>query len=70
VALCHGHGITPARACIEFALSAPGIAAVAINTSHRDRIAENVASAITPVPSVFWSSMKDERLLAEDYPYL
>ncbi len=69
-ALCHGHGITPAHACIQFALSAPGVVAVAVDTSRIDRIAENVESAITKVPAAFWASMKDERLLADDYPFL
>jgi D-threo-aldose 1-dehydrogenase len=70
VALCHGHGITPAHASIQFALSPPGIVAVALNTSHPDRVAENVASVGDKVPDSFWSSMKEEGLLAADYPYL
>ena len=62
-ALCHGHGITLAHACIQFALSAPAVAAVAINTSHPDRIAENADSAIAKAPDAFWASMKEEGLL-------
>jgi D-threo-aldose 1-dehydrogenase len=70
VALCEGHGVTPAEACVEFALSAPGIAAVALNTSHPDRVAENVAMTLKKAPPAFWASMKEEGLLAADYPYL
>jgi D-threo-aldose 1-dehydrogenase len=70
VALCHGHGISPAHACIQFGLSAPGIVAVALDTTHPDRVAENVESVLTTVPSSLWASMKEERLLAADYPYL
>jgi D-threo-aldose 1-dehydrogenase len=70
VALCHGHGISPAHACIQFGLSAPGIVAVALDTTHPDRVAENVESVLTSVPSSLWASMKEERLLAADYPYL
>ncbi len=42
--LCRQHRVTPMAACIEFALSPPGIAAVALNTSRPDRVAENVAA--------------------------
>ena len=42
-ALCHGHGVTPAQACIQFALSGPGVVAVMLNSSHPDRVAENIA---------------------------
>ena len=70
VALCQGHGVSPAHACVQFGLSAPGIVAVALNTSHPDRVPDNVESVLTKVPDAFWSSMKEEGLLAEDYPYL
>jgi D-threo-aldose 1-dehydrogenase len=69
-ALCHGHGITPAHACVQFALSGPGVVAVMLNSSHPDRVAESVASAERAVPDAFWASMKEERLLAADYPDL
>jgi D-threo-aldose 1-dehydrogenase len=69
-ALCHGHGITPAQACIQFALSGPGVAAVMLNSSHPDRVAENTASVERTVPAGFWASMKEEGLLAADYPHV
>jgi D-threo-aldose 1-dehydrogenase len=70
VALCEGHGVSPAHACVQFGLSAPGIIAVALNSRHPDRIAENIESVLKKVPASFWASMKEEGLLAEDYPYL
>lgn len=69
-ALCHGHGVTPAQACIQFALSGPGVVAVILNSSHSDRVAENVGCVQRLVPDLFWASMKEEGLLAADYPYL
>ena len=69
-ALCEGHGVSPAHACVQFGLSAPGIVAVALNTSHPNRIAENVESVLKKVPDGFWASMKEEGLLTADYPYL
>jgi D-threo-aldose 1-dehydrogenase len=70
VALCHGHGISPAHACIQFALSAPGVVAVELNSSYPDRVAENIESVTTKVPVAFWTSMKEEGLLSADYPDL
>jgi D-threo-aldose 1-dehydrogenase len=69
-ALCHGHGITPAQACIQFALSGPAVVAVLLNSSHPDRVAENIASVERAVPDAFWESMKEEGLLAADYPHV
>jgi len=67
-ALCHGHGLTPAHACIQFALSAPGVIAVELNSSHPDRVAANVESVTRKVPDAFWASMKEEGLLAAAVP--
>jgi D-threo-aldose 1-dehydrogenase len=64
VALCQGHGISPAHACIQFAMSAPGAVAVAINTSRPERVAENIRSVLTSAPDALWESMKEEGLLA------
>ena len=68
VALCHGHGITPAQACIQFALSGPGVVAVLLNSSHPDRVAENAGYVQRLVTDLFWASMKEDGLLATDYP--
>ncbi|MEX0612281.1 MAG: aldo/keto reductase [Pirellulales bacterium] len=67
-ALCHGHSVRLSHACIQFALSAPGVVAVALDTSRPNRVAENVESVVTKVPDAFWLAMKEERLLEEDYP--
>jgi D-threo-aldose 1-dehydrogenase len=64
VALCDGHGITPAHACIQLALALPGVVAVRVESSYADRVAENIRSALTPVPENFWASMQEEGLLA------
>jgi D-threo-aldose 1-dehydrogenase len=66
VALCEGHGISPAHACIQFALTAPGVVAVLLKSSYPDRVAENVNSVCQRVPDNLWASMKEEGLLAAD----
>jgi D-threo-aldose 1-dehydrogenase len=68
VALCYGHGITPAHACIQFALSSPGVVAVKLGSSHSDRVAENVEAVATKVPDAFWASIIEEGLLSTDFP--
>jgi D-threo-aldose 1-dehydrogenase len=70
VALCEAHGISPLHACVQFGLAVAGVAAVALNTSHADRIRENVAAVATLVPPQFWATLKEEGLLAKDYPYV
>lgn len=68
VALCDGHGISPAHACIQFALSLPGVVAVQIDSSYSDRVSENIRSAFVEVPANFWASMREEGLLEIDIP--
>ena len=67
VALCDGHGIRPAHACLQFALLTPGVTAVRIESAYADRVAENIRSVHQSVPANFWASMKEEGLLPEDY---
>jgi D-threo-aldose 1-dehydrogenase len=68
--LCHGHGVRPAHACIQFALSAPAVAAVSLSTSRANRVAENVAAVANRVPDALWESFKEEGLLEEGYSFL
>jgi D-threo-aldose 1-dehydrogenase len=70
VSIAAAHGISPMHACVQFGLNVPGVVAVALNTSHADRIQENVAAVAEPVPRQFWNSLKEEGLLAKDYPYV
>lgn len=66
-ALCHGHGVRPYHACLQFALGIPGIAAASLRTSNADRVVEVVHAASTPVPAGLWASMKEEGLLEYDH---
>jgi D-threo-aldose 1-dehydrogenase len=64
VALCQAHGISPMHACVQFGLRGPGVVAVALNTSHPDRVGENVSAVLDPVPPQFWASLQEEGLIA------
>lgn len=69
-ALCQKHGISPAVACVSFATTAPGVVSIALNTSKPSNIKSNVDSVVTQVPSDFWADMKQNGLIASDYPFL
>ena len=68
--ICKRFDVQPADACVQFGLAVPGIISVALNTSHPERIKENINSAQTAIPSAFWRALKDERLLTREFPFL
>ncbi len=68
--LCTEHGVTPTAACVQFALSPPGVAAVALNTSRPQQVERNLALATAPIDARFWTAMKDAQLIDRAYPYL
>lgn len=69
-ALCKSFEVAPAAACVQFGMSAPGIVSIALNTSRPERVKENVAMVAHRVPDAFWTAMKEQELIAGDYPYL
>jgi D-threo-aldose 1-dehydrogenase len=70
LALCREHDVDPATACVQFALSPPGVAAVAMNTSNPANVAKNAAAVEATVPTDFWHAAKQAGVIAPDYPYL
>ena len=69
LALCARHDVPAATACVHFALSPPGVACVALNTSRVDQVKRNVDMGRADVPARLWLDMKDAGLLRRDYPY-
>ncbi len=61
--LCDKHSITPMLACVNFALNAPGVSSVSLNTSKPGHVATNIASVNNPVPAAFYDEMKKEGLI-------
>src|SRR5207253_102417 len=57
-ALCKSHGILPAEACVQFALRAPGVVSIALNTTSPNRVKDNVEMANVVIPKSFWEDMK------------
>lgn len=67
-AVCRRLGVPPAAVCVQFALAAPGITAVALNAERPEQIAANVRSVFDEIPSAVWRALKDERLISRDFP--
>ena len=68
--LCAEHEVKPAAACVQFALSAPGVVSIALNTTNPKRVKENVQLAQEEIPAAFWAAMKEKELIANHYNYL
>ncbi|WP_207422505.1 aldo/keto reductase [Desertivirga brevis] len=68
--LCNQFNIKPAAACVQFALSAPGVVSIALNTTNPGRVEENVQLAYQEIPVDFWAAMKNEGLISKEYNYL
>ena len=69
-ALCKRHGVDPAHACIQFALSPSGVESVALNTVDPSRVQQNLRYASEPLPDAFWDDAKESALIDTSYPHL
>jgi D-threo-aldose 1-dehydrogenase len=69
-AICKKHDILPANACVQFALTAPGVISISLNTSNPARVKDNVESVNCKIPGEFWKEMIDRKLINPDYSYL
>lgn len=68
--LCKDFNISPAEACAQFALSAPGVVSIALSTTNPKRVKENADMAFAKIPAEFWSQMKAKGLINKNYAYL
>ncbi len=69
-AICRAHDVSPAAACVAFALSHPAVACVALNTSRPGQVQANVELGQARPPARFWSALKDAGLVWRDYPHV
>jgi D-threo-aldose 1-dehydrogenase len=69
-AICRAHDVSPAAACVGFALSHPAVASVALNTSRPEQVRTNAALGEAVLPARFWSALKDAGLVRRDYPHV
>jgi D-threo-aldose 1-dehydrogenase len=68
--LCKKHDVSPAEACVQFAMSPPAVKSIALNTSRPERVLPNIRSVSAHIPADFWIAMKDAGLIAKSYPYV
>ena len=68
--VCKKHDVAPANACVQFALTPPGVISISLNTSDPERVKKNVESVECRISSAFWKEMVDKKLVDNDYPYL
>lgn len=66
--VCKEYEVTPAHACIQFALSAPGVCSVALNTTDPAKVRRNVEAVQTKIPQYFWKELRMRGLLTESSP--
>ncbi len=67
---CRELGLSPFEVGVAFGRSHPGITAVALSSSRADRVALHVRAATASLPPTVWESLKQQGLIAADFPYL
>ncbi|GAC1422873.1 MAG: aldo/keto reductase [Flavisolibacter sp.] len=65
--LCREFKIKPAEACVQFALHAPGVKAIALSTSLPTRMKENLDMVNLELPKEFWIALKSKGLVSENF---
>ncbi|MBS1603002.1 MAG: aldo/keto reductase [Bacteroidetes bacterium] len=65
-AVCDEFNVTPAAACVQFALNVPGVCSVALQSSDPARVKENLEMAAKALPDEFWQALKDRDLISFD----
>lgn len=68
--VCGKHAMDPAEACMHFSISHPAISALALNTSHPEKVGRNLKVFGKSAPGSFWADLKEAGLISPAYPYL
>lgn len=66
--LCQEWEVTPAHACVQFALHFPGVCSVALSTTDPAKVKRNVELTQTALPQEFWNELKNRQLIQENSP--
>lgn len=66
-AMCDKYGITPAKACAQFGLNAPGVVSIAVSTTKPQNVKRNLEMLENRIPAEFWLEMKRKGLISEEY---
>jgi D-threo-aldose 1-dehydrogenase len=68
--VCSDFGVDPGEACIQFSISHPAVAAIALNTSRPEQMIRNVEILQKEIPPAFWQALNENALIDQEYPYL
>jgi len=68
--ICKKFNILPAVACVQFALTPPGVVGISLNTSNPGHVKKNVDSVLTKIPKEFFTEMVLSDLISKEYPFL
>lgn len=60
---CRAFDVTPAEACVQFALNVPGVRSIALNTTNATRVQFNLQMANAVIPRQFWEALHDQKLI-------
>ena len=60
---CRHFNITPAEACVGYALNVPGVKSIALSTTNPKRVKSNIDMAHTVIPRDFWVQLVEKGLL-------
>ena len=68
--ICKKHNVVPSDACVQFAMTPPGVISISLNTSNPLRVRKNVESVECKIPEAFWKEMMIKKLIDINYPHL
>ena len=63
--ICSDANVSAAHVCCQFGLNAPGVVALALNTSRPARVEDNVRYVEEPIDPSFWDRLRTEGLLVD-----
>ncbi len=67
-ALCKQHGVDIRAAALQFCAAHPVVASVIPGAKNAERVRQNAELMRQPIPSAFWQTLKQERILPEHAP--
>jgi D-threo-aldose 1-dehydrogenase len=65
--ICNEFNVSPAQACVQFALKVPGVKSIALNTTDADRVQSNLAMIHSNIPMHFWRELRNRNLTEVDF---
>ncbi len=68
--ICEQYDVLPGDACLQFGLSHPSIASIALNTSKPLKMVRNIETIQRQIPPELWKALKKDRLIDPQYDHL